>query len=165
MSFETLAAALMGFAAYSSGLPLPSQIPDVSIHETQCDLQKKYDKIIGIKQKKECEVLNIHAFYDPKTNIIHLSEHAGFDTYLGVSIFLHEIVHYVQDMALESNDAGYSDFVEKYKDCPEKAFEWMAYKAELEYARQNRLDPWVAAELSPLFYIQNTTCVEVTPYE
>ncbi len=151
---------LMNFASATTGLPVTNDLPTI-VWQDRCTLQRTFEPGILCVHKGA----RVVAMYRPGTGTIGMSEDdLDIKTLKGKAALLHEIVHYLQDVAIQNQNAAMIDKVNS-SDCIEEAYEAAAYNAEIAYIRQNGQDPWRVMDLSYPFYYFLTTCREENDYD
>lgn len=142
---------LMNFAAYSTGLPTPNELPNIEWHE-RCVINEIF---LG---KCDPEQSYVAAMYDNDTQTISLSiEDVDLTTLEGKATVLHELVHWVQFVALLEGNVIVVDQMNS-KNCMRGALEPPAYKAAFEWIRENRQDPWTVSGVDWYTYYQAIAC-------
>lgn len=154
MNIETLGmlAGLMNFAAYSTGLPTPNTLPVIEF-ASRCEINRIH------YGTDECGKGNIYAaalFLRDEGKIIFSEEDIDLNTLLGKSVAVHELVHWVQQIALLEGNVIMVDLINST--CTKAAYEIPAYRAQFEWIRENRRDPWMETPVTWGSLFQATTC-------
>jgi hypothetical protein len=142
---------LMNFAAYSTGLPTPNELPNIE-WQTRCEINETF---LGRCDPSQPYVA---AMFDQETQTISFSiEDIDMTTIEGKATALHELVHWVQFVAMLEGNVIIVDQM-KSTNCLAAAFEPSAYRAQFEWIRENRLDPWKESGVDQFVLMQATLC-------
>lgn len=142
---------LMNFASYSTGLPTPNYLPPI-VWQPRCVINEHF---LG---RCDTEQAYVAALYDHEKGIIFLSEEdVDLSTLNGKATVLHELVHYIQYVALSEGNVIVVDQMNS-KSCMRGALEPPAYKAQFEWILENHRDPWVESKMGWYTYYQAVAC-------
>jgi hypothetical protein len=156
---------LMNFAAWHSGLPVPNRLPEIGF-VAQCDLQTAfYDRPAAEVCNPEYP-LQIAALYLPDANTILFAEsEVDPTTVRGKSIIVHELVHFVQDDAIESGSIIMQDAMAARPNCLKGVLEAPAYAAQFAWLRENKVDPWTTTPINDISLFLATNCQSRNVYD
>lgn len=153
----SLMGGLMQYAAWSTGLPVPNGLPSVQ-WDSQCEIEADYygDPVGAPCRDGSTQVL---AIFKPNEDLIRFSfPEVDPSTIAGKSIILHELVHWVQNQALESMNATILDLLQTNGGCYTRTMEAPAYAAQWNWIRENKQDPWTTLETAPMVVFLATSC-------
>lgn len=138
---EELILGLMLYAATATGLPVPVSLPGVEFRSQE---ELWAERLPDIPYDPD-QVLRAIAFYDPVEDTIWLQEDWDPSTLADRATLLHEVTHYMQDVA----GAGYR--------C-QGALEKVAYDTMRRYIEKAGEDFEEVTEISPLLLMLVTGC-------
>lgn len=150
-----IAAALMSYAAWSTGLPVPDSLPNIVVM-SPCEIQNHYEERPTDSECPDTDV-RVGASYNFGDMTIRFPDDISFSSVRGRSILLHELVHYVQHSALTDMNPMMQDVVNSAH-CQNAAFEPMAYRTQFEWLRMNKHDPYATIPTTPSLVILSTLC-------
>ncbi len=154
---EIIAATLMAYAAWSTGLPNPGKLPVIQ-EMTLCEIANDYNRV---PLETPCEEKSsgsfIGASYSLADGILRYPKEIPVTSIRGKSFLLHELTHYVQHMALR---ARHPIMVEAFmsQPCFAGKFEPMAYGVQFEWLREQGADPFATIPIDQTFLTLVTTC-------
>lgn len=156
---------LMNFAAWHSGLPVPNRLPEIAFTQ-QCDLQMAFFDKPAAEVCSPDHVFQIAALYLPDANtILFAIETVDPTTIRGKSIIVHELVHFIQDDAIESGNIIMQDAMAARPNCLKGVLEAPAYAAQFAWLRENKQDPWKTLPINDISLFLATNCQSRNVYD
>ena len=145
---QTLMTALMTWIAAHSGLPIPDGFPSI-VYADQASMEalSRQEPEEGALHQSAPRLV---AMYRSDLDMMVLPLDWSVDSVRDVSVLLHELVHFMQDQAIETGDLN------KYP-CYGAA-ESPAYAAQFDWLRGAGLDPYEVLETNGLTVMAVTSC-------